>query len=104
MVPVLSNTFRPSARLGLISLFTDVAKNLAHNDNYHARTKHIDIQYHFIREAIDNGFVSLNHCSTNVMTADILTKAIPVFKVKINVAGLGLKDHKNTQVMHITTL
>ncbi len=90
----------------LIPMYSDneAAKNLTHNDNYHARTKHIDIQYHFICEAIDNGFVSLDHCSTNVMTADILTKAILVFKVKIHVAGLGLQDHKNTQVMHITTL
>ncbi len=82
----------------------EAVKSLTHNDNYHARTKHIDIQYHFICEVINNGFVSLNHCSTNVMTADILTKAIPVFKVKIHVTGLGLQDHKNTQVMHITTL
>ncbi len=31
MVPALSNTFRPSARLGLISLFTDESPNRTHS-------------------------------------------------------------------------
>ena len=32
---------------------------LAKNPQFHARTKHIDIQYHFMREGVADGSVSL---------------------------------------------
>ena len=40
---------------------------------YHARTKHIDIKYHYVREALTNGVIDLVYCPTQQMTADILT-------------------------------
>ena len=38
------------------------------------RTKHIDIRYHYIREVIDKGIVSLYYVDTNNNPADMLTK------------------------------
>jgi len=52
------------------------AQKLAMNPIYHARTKHIDIRHHFVREAIAAGFVRLQHLATEKMPADILTKAL----------------------------
>jgi len=49
---------------------------LAKNPEFHARTKHIDIQYHFIRQHIDNQNIVLTYCPTADMTADIFTKAL----------------------------
>jgi len=40
------------------------------------QTKHIDIQYHLIREAIDNGTLLMVHCPSNIMAVDMLTKAV----------------------------
>jgi hypothetical protein len=34
---------------------------LANNPAYHARTKHIDIQYHLIRECVENGVIKLSY-------------------------------------------
>ena len=67
------------------------AVQLAHSDNYHAHTKHIDIQYHFIRNVIERGEIELVYCPTDDMTADILTKALPCFKVFKHVHCLGLR-------------
>jgi len=49
---------------------------LAHNPEHHARTKHIDIQYHFIRNCIEDGTTRLEYCPTEDMVADGLTKAL----------------------------
>jgi len=40
-------------------LFTDslLAIKLANNPEHHAKTKHIDIQYHFIREHVTNNTI-----------------------------------------------
>lgn len=66
------------------------ALTLATTDNFHARTKHIDICYHFIREAVDSEVFKLIYCPTDDMVADILTKALPGWKVKGHSAALGL--------------
>jgi len=53
---------------------------LVENPENHARTKHIDVQYHYIRYLVGNGSVSTAYCPTDQMAADILTK--PLTKVK----------------------
>ena len=50
---------------------------IARNPVAHARTKHINIRYHFVREAVQEGTVDLRYCPTNVMLADLLTKSLP---------------------------
>ena len=49
---------------------------LAHNPENHARTKHIDIQYHFVRDCVEDGTTRLEYCPTEDMVADGLTKAL----------------------------
>jgi hypothetical protein len=49
---------------------------LAHNPEHHARTKHIDIQYHFVRNCVEDGSTRLEYCPTEDMVADGLTKAL----------------------------
>jgi hypothetical protein len=73
-------------------LFSDSksAIALANDGHYHARTKHIDIRYHFIRYIIEAGTIKLVYCPTNDMTADTLTKALPSVKAKHFATALGL--------------
>ena len=76
-----------------ITLFSDnqSAIALAKDHQYHARTKHIDIRFHFIHWVVDNGKIHLVFCPTNDMVADTLTKALPSPKVKHFAAELGLR-------------
>jgi hypothetical protein len=63
---------------------------LARNPEFHARTKHIDIQYHFIREKVEGGEVALEYCSTKAMVADVLTKPTTRDKHEWCTKALGL--------------
>jgi Reverse transcriptase (RNA-dependent DNA polymerase) len=49
---------------------------MAHNPVYHARTKHIDIKVHFIRDLVAKSKVKLEYISTDLQVADILTKSL----------------------------
>ena len=49
---------------------------MAQNPEHHARTKHIDIQYHFVRNCVDDGKLELKYCPTEDMVADGLTKTL----------------------------
>src|SRR5713226_1267836 len=74
-------------------LFSDnqAAIALTRDHQYHARMKHIDVQYHFIRWVIEQGSLHLIYCPMDDMVADTLTKALPSAKVKHFAAGLGLR-------------
>jgi hypothetical protein len=74
------------------TLFSDnqVAIALTHNHQYHARTKHIDVQYHWICWVVKQGVLRLIYCPTDNMVTDMLMKALPSAKVKHFAASLGL--------------
>jgi hypothetical protein len=61
-----------------------------HNHQYHTQTKHIDVQYHWIRWVIEQGAIKVIYCPTDDMVTDTLTKALPSAKVKHFTTGLGL--------------
>jgi hypothetical protein len=52
------------------------AISLSKNPVYHSRTKHIDIQHHFIREKIESKEIQLLYCSSKEQLADICTKPL----------------------------
>lgn len=41
----------------------------------------MDIKYHFIRSAVNDGKLSLEYCPTDQMVADVMTK--PATKIKL---------------------
>ncbi len=49
---------------------------LIKNSQFHARTKHIDIQIHFIKEKVIEEFIDLAYVSIDQMIADDLTKSL----------------------------
>ena len=73
---LLTDIGQPPADATVIWEDNQAAISLAKNPVFHARTKHIDTRYHFIREELQNGVISLKYISTKQMVADILTKPL----------------------------
>uniref|UniRef100_A0A2N9H6T1 Integrase catalytic domain-containing protein n=1 Tax=Fagus sylvatica TaxID=28930 RepID=A0A2N9H6T1_FAGSY len=66
---------------------------LAKNQVYHARTKHINVRFHKIRELIVTGDIILEKVHTSENAADMLTKPVTATKFKhcldlVNVSSL----------------
>ena len=63
---------------------------MANNSIYHARTKHVDAQFHFVREKLQSNEISLMYCNTCENTADIFTKPLGKVKFELFRAMLGV--------------
>ena len=65
------------------------ATYLIANPVFHARTKHIEINYHFVREQVASKYLDVRFIGTADQIADGFTKALPVketamFKYNLN--------------------
>eukprot|EP00171_Calliarthron_tuberculosum_P001088 IDg1088t1 len=51
----------------------------SHSTSINQRNKHIDMRYHFVREAVLSGLVKIQHCTSEEEAADPLTK--PLYRI-----------------------
>ena len=77
------------------SIFTNNqgAIAIAKNPVFHAKTKHIEVHYHYVKEQHNAGHINLIYCSTHDNVTDIFTKALSGEKFKIFCNSLGLFQH-----------
>ena len=56
------------------------AIEISRNPVHHGRTKHIKVQYHFIRKCVEEGKLSLRYVRTEDQLADLFTKSLGISK------------------------
>ena len=92
MQSVASQGLRTAISGGPINIKVDNSGciDFCKNPVEHKRTKHIDIRYHFVREAITTDKVTLEHSATDDMVADPMTKELGTTKHDKHVEAMGL--------------
>ncbi|MCO5566895.1 hypothetical protein L7F22_020578 [Adiantum nelumboides] len=75
------------------TIYTDSQSALAAARNlvFHARTKHIEVHYHYVRERLSAREISLAYVATqDNLAADLFTKALSREKLEAFLKALGL--------------
>jgi hypothetical protein len=77
-----------------MQLFCDnkAAIDILHNPMQHDRTKHIEVNRHFIKEKLDSKIISLSFVRTQEQVADILTKAVGSKEFDAAIIKIGMED------------
>lgn len=70
----------------------ELAIKLVHNHVFHEKTKHFDVDTHFIRDRVSKGIVEVHKVGLDFNFADIFTKSLGVVQHDWICKSLGLVD------------
>nr|GEZ53824.1 hypothetical protein [Tanacetum cinerariifolium] len=72
--------------------------DLAKNPVFHGRSKHIDTKFHFIRECVEKGEITVQHVCSKEQRAHILTKSMAKHQFEDMRSLLGVKELLNSRL------
>lgn len=72
------------------------ATYLCANPVFHSRMKHVALDYHFIRELVQSGFLRVSHVSSKYQLAKALTKPVSCSELTINSSKMGLSTDRSS--------
>ena len=82
----------PPTKAGKLFCDNQAAINISGNPVQHDRTKHVEIDRHFIKEKLEKQVISLPHVKSKDQLADILTKGVTANAFEDTLCKLGIGD------------
>ncbi|GAA0150092.1 hypothetical protein LIER_37060 [Lithospermum erythrorhizon] len=78
----------------VVPLYSDSqsALHLAHNHVFHEQSKHIEMNFHFVRDAIQDGTIVVSHVTTISQHVDFFTKPLGKQRFVFLLLKLGICD------------
>ncbi|GAV56934.1 hypothetical protein CFOL_v3_00473, partial [Cephalotus follicularis] len=89
---LLSELGLPTPSTYVLHCGNQSAIHIASNPVFHERTKHIEVDYHFIREKVQSKEIFLQHTRTEDQLADLFTRSLRGSRVVFLCDKLGLFD------------
>ncbi|CAL2275894.1 unnamed protein product [Prunus armeniaca] len=83
--------FRPQKPMDL-NCENKAAIAIAHNPIQHDRTKHVEVDRHFVKEKLDAGIISFPFISFENQLVDVLMKAVSTTIFLDSLDKLGMRD------------
>ena len=74
----------------IIKSDNQAAISISHHPEYHARTKHVDIDLHFLRDYVEDGTIRSSYIPSSENLADLFTKALPKPAHQVLTKSIGL--------------
>ena len=71
-----TSTTIPDTAVVKVHLDSSSAKQLAENEGYTGKTRHIGIQFYFVRDLVETGIISLTWVPSHQQLADAFTKPL----------------------------
>ncbi|KAG5875629.1 hypothetical protein JTB14_023143 [Gonioctena quinquepunctata] len=90
LIRLLNEFAQHSEYIPTIRVDNASAIKLAKNPEFHKRSKHIEMRYHFVREKYQEGVIKIEHIDGQKQIADIMTKPLPHIRFEIlrNLSGI----------------